>query len=182
MCLMGQYMWCVMWLTAPLPCCPAFKLSSSSGCLSPGVDCIFYLSFSPSFALSTPAQRRRRRRRKKFWGENCNQHNMPSSCCVLACHPPLSMSMQDETDSPCRRGHTHAHTDARTTPLCVYQPPHIHTHTHTFSLPLSVFHKHWPKKKKKMTPLPSLSLLLTIFHTHLLSDASQCPVPSAEAS
>ena len=46
MCLMGQYMWCVMWLTAPLPCCPAFKPSSSSGCLSPGVDCIFYLSFS----------------------------------------------------------------------------------------------------------------------------------------
>lgn len=31
---------------SPLPSCPAFKPSSSSGCLSPGVDCIFYLSFS----------------------------------------------------------------------------------------------------------------------------------------
>lgn len=115
---------------SPLPCCPAFKPSSSSGCLSPGVDCIFYLSFSLPW-LYLPQLK------KKFWGKNCNQHSMPSSsCCVLACHPPLSMSMQDETDSPCRRRHTHAHTDACTTPLYVYQTP-----THTLvSLSLSFTH------------------------------------------
>lgn len=118
---------------SPLPCCPAFKPSSSSGCLSPGVDCIFYLSFFLFLGFIYPSLEK-----KKFWGENCNQHNMRSSCCVLACHPPLYMSMQDETDSACRRRHTHAHTDACTIPPLFIKPP-----THSF---LSLSFSHTEKK------------------------------------
>jgi len=65
MCLMGQYMWCVMWLTAPLPCCPAFKPSSSSGCLSPGVDYIFYLSCSLPWLYFSPAPNKKKKKKKK---------------------------------------------------------------------------------------------------------------------
>lgn len=169
---------------SPLPCCPAFKLWFSSGSLSPGVDCIFYLSFSLPW-LYLP----KLKKKKKICGENCNQHNMPSSCCVLACHSPLSVSMQDETDSPCRRRHTHGHTDACTTPLCVYQTP---THTRLYpSLPVSLFLSLFHTQKhvwlKKMTPLP---LFLPIFfhsahihrHAHTSSLKPFTILPCAECS
>ena len=160
MCLMGPYMWCVMWLTGPLPSCPPFKPSSSSGCLSPGVDCIFYLSFALPWLYLPQLIGKKRKKKEKFWGKNCNQHNMPSSCCVLGCHSSLSVSMRDETDSTCRRRRAQPCVQS---PLCVYQIQNTHTHTYT---PIPLFtHKH-AKGHGKRQCCPLLSVFFKSTRTH----------------
>lgn len=92
--------------------------------------------------------------------------------------------MQDETDSPCRRRHTHGHTDACTTPLCVYQTP---THTRlypSFSLAPSLSLSHTHKNTCVAKENDPVTLFVTFssyfffpqrahphWHTHLLTRA-----------
>lgn len=141
MCLMGQYMWCVMWLTAsPLPRCPAFKPSSSSGCLSPGVDCIFYLSFSlPGFIF--PSFKKIKNSGVKI--------AISITCPPPAVYSPVilhslwacGMRLTAHADSGT---HTQRERDACTISLCVYQA-HTHTLTH-FSISLKQTEAHaWPQ-------------------------------------
>lgn len=70
--------------------------------------------------------------------------------CVLACHPPLSVSMQDATDSPCRWRNTQMHAQ----PPCVYQ---------TSAPSLSLSHK-THVQKENVPLLPPLSQFLPLFH------------------
>lgn len=106
---------CDVMLTAPLPCRPAFKPSFSSGCLSPGVDCIFYLSPPPHTHFFNQA--------KKYSMAKIAISITFLLLCVLACHPPLSVSMQDATDSPCRRRNTQTHRCTHN-PHVFIKPPH----------------------------------------------------------
>ena len=108
---------------SPLPCRPSFK-PPPRGCLSPGEDCIFYLSL---FSLAGfPC--------KKFGGENCNQHNRLSSRCVLACHSLLLRTCKDVTNNT----HTHILSPLHTPPFCASSP----LLSLSLLLALSLTHKH----------------------------------------
>lgn len=74
--------------------------------------------------------------------------------CVLACHPPLSVSMQDATDSPCRWRNTQTHR-------CTHNPHVFIKPPHPLSLSLS---QKTHVQKENVPLLPPLSQFLPLFH------------------
>ena len=87
--------------------------------------------------------------------------------CRLACHPPLSVSMQDATDSPCRRRNTQTHR-CKHNPHVFIKPPH------PLSLSLSLTHTQNTCTERKCSPVTLFVTISTSFppRAHLCAAAS----------